>query len=81
MMRQGLKATPIGYDHLEVIGEAANGLEAIERARVLKPDVIVMDVNMPKLDGLEAAKRIKTVQPDIAILASHCITQTMWCGE
>jgi DNA-binding NarL/FixJ family response regulator len=55
-------------DDFEVVGEAADGLEVIEAARKLKPDVVLMDIAMPKLGGLEATVEIKKVNPEIKIL-------------
>ena len=52
----------------EVVGEAANGEDAIRLARALHPDVVVMDIGMPQVNGLEAACRIKAVQPEIRIV-------------
>lgn len=47
---------------LQVVGEAADGLEAVDRARELRPDVVVMDVRMPRLDGIAATRRIRAVE-------------------
>lgn len=69
LLRQGLRTIITGYDHLEVVGEAANGLEAIQMANRPQPDVIVMDINMPKLDGIEATRFIKASHQKIAIVA------------
>ncbi len=69
MLRQGLRAIVNRHVRLEVIGEAADGLEAIDLARRLKPDVVVMDVNMPRCDGIAASKRIKEESPHIGIVA------------
>src|ERR1700731_3073082 len=53
---------------MEVWGEAANGQEAVGKARELKPDLIIMDVNMPVLDGIHSAKEIRAFLPEVPIL-------------
>ncbi len=55
-------------ENIEIIGTASNGLEALEKAAELNPDLVLMDVSMPVLNGLEATKRFKAEQPDIKIL-------------
>ena len=54
---------------IEVIGEAPDGVEAIEKARRLQPDVIIMDVNMPRMNGIEATRRIKAEMPGVRVIA------------
>jgi DNA-binding NarL/FixJ family response regulator len=52
----------------EVIGEASDGLEAVEKAQVLKPDLILLDIGLPSLNGIEAARRISSLIPATTIL-------------
>ena len=57
---------------LEVVGRAANGLEAIERSESLRPDVVLMDLAMPEMGGLQATRLIKTQDaPPFVVIASH----------
>lgn len=58
MVRKGLRLVLEAEDDLHVVGEAADGAEAVEEARRLRPDVILMDVRMPRLDGVEACRRL-----------------------
>jgi DNA-binding NarL/FixJ family response regulator len=63
VFRRGLELVLAEEPDLQIVGEAADGLEAIERAADLLPDVIVMDVRMPGVGGIEAARRIRHAQP------------------
>jgi len=54
---------------IEVVGEAANGEEAVRRSRELRPDVVLMDLRMPVLDGIAATARLRAEQPDVHVLA------------
>jgi DNA-binding NarL/FixJ family response regulator len=55
-------------ENIEIIGEAVNGREAVNKAAELRPDLIVMDHSMPELDGLEAAIQIRQILPKVPIL-------------
>lgn len=68
ILREGLKALLSLADDIEVVGEAADGEEAIERVRALRPDLVLMDVAMPGLGGLEATLAIRREHPDVKIL-------------
>ena len=66
--RAGLRELFSERPPLHVLGEAANGVEAISQAIALQPDVIVMDVSMPKMNGIEATREIHRTQPHIRII-------------
>ena len=73
LMRIGLKSLFCDYPELEIVGEAVNGKEAIEKAKLIKPDVILMDLGLPDITGIEATKRILEHNNNIRIvvLTSH----------
>jgi two-component system response regulator NreC len=68
LVRAGLRALLAGAEGLEVIGEAADGRQAVELAGTLKPDLILMDVAMADLNGIEAARQIRQTSPDVKLL-------------
>jgi DNA-binding NarL/FixJ family response regulator len=68
ILRDGIRALVDLHDDLEIIGEAYEGKEAIEKALELEPDVVIMDITLPGVDGLEVIRRIKKKNTKIRIL-------------
>ncbi|HVE45913.1 MAG TPA: response regulator transcription factor [Acidimicrobiales bacterium] len=66
--RLGLSALLSSLEGFEVAGEAANGTEAVAQAAALRPDVVVMDLQMPEMNGIDATRRIVNALPDVAVL-------------
>jgi DNA-binding NarL/FixJ family response regulator len=68
LVREGLRAVLAGEVDLEVVGEARDGQEALKMCRSLEPDLVLMDVRMPKSDGLEATRAIKEEMPKVSVV-------------
>jgi two-component system nitrate/nitrite response regulator NarL len=68
LFRKGLARLLDAQPDFEVVGEARDGLEAVEQVQALRPDVVLMDIRMPGCDGLEATRRIKVQMPDVRVV-------------
>ncbi|MBI4282673.1 MAG: response regulator transcription factor [Chloroflexi bacterium] len=69
MVREGISLLLKAHPDMEVVGEATDGSEALEKVTELCPDVVLMDITMPKMSGLEATQQIKKVFPEMQVLA------------
>jgi len=76
LLREGISALVDGESDMKLVAEASNGQEAIEKFRLCRPDVTIMDLQMPKLDGVEAISRIRAEFPD-----SKIIVLTTYTGD
>lgn len=68
VVREGIRELIQREEGMEIVGEAGDGEEAVQLAERLKPDIILMDISMPKLNGIEATQRIKGLHPSISVL-------------
>ena len=68
-VRDGLKLLLQSQPDIEIVGEAADGREAVDRAQALKPEVAVLDLSMPRMNGLVAARLLKQLAPSVAVVA------------
>jgi DNA-binding NarL/FixJ family response regulator len=68
LVRKGFRSLLLTFPNLEVVGEADNGEDALQKAGTLKPNIVLMDVNMPKMDGVTATRMIKQNYPEIAVV-------------
>ncbi len=86
VVRQGLRTLLEGRNEWEVVGEASDGIEAVEKVGALQPDVVVLDVTMPRMNGIEACRLIRQKNPGREILfvtqhdSPHMMREAMAAG-
>ncbi|WHZ27709.1 MAG: Chemotaxis protein methyltransferase CheR [Nitrospira sp.] len=68
MVRQGIRAVLEGYEDVQIVGEAVDGQDAVRLAEQLRPGIVVMDINMPKMNGIEATQEITARYPNIIVI-------------
>ena len=68
IMREGLKLLLTKYNDIDIIADASNGNDAVELCRSLHPDIVILDIQMPRLSGIEACKIIKREFPEIKVI-------------
>lgn len=81
VVRSGFRMILDAQSDLEVVGEVANGREAVEQATALQPDVVIMDVTMPELNGIEATRRIAAAMPKTRVLALSMHKDSVYVRE
>jgi DNA-binding NarL/FixJ family response regulator len=81
VVRQGLRLSLSRAPHIRIVGEASDGLEAVDMARRRKPDVVIMDVRMPNLDGLEATRQIAEQLPGTKVLLFTAYSERSLLGR
>jgi DNA-binding NarL/FixJ family response regulator len=80
LMRGGLRAMLGTQDDMEVVGEASDGGEAVEQALALRPDVVIMDIRMPRVDGIEATRRLAVhgPSPRVLVVTTFDLDEYVW---
>jgi DNA-binding NarL/FixJ family response regulator len=81
LVRRGFRRILDDEAHITVVGEASDGVEAVQMARALKPNVVLMDCAMPRMDGLLAAKEIVNTFPETAILMLSMHSENTWVRQ
>lgn len=79
--RNGIKTLLSVYDDMDLAGEASNGREAVKACKDLRPDIVLMDMDMPILNGIEATKSIKGYDPNIKIIALSSFSDKKYVSE
>jgi DNA-binding NarL/FixJ family response regulator len=76
MLREGLRSLLEREPGIAVIGEAANGAEAVLLTREMRPSVVIMDIEMPEINGIEATRRIAAEMPEVKVIGLSMHTET-----
>ncbi|MBN6034225.1 response regulator transcription factor [Amycolatopsis sp. 195334CR] len=81
MIRAGVAAILASDEQIEVVAEAADGREAVERVRSVRPDVALLDIRMPNLDGLSAAEEVRRLVPETAVIMLTTFSEDEYIGR
>ena len=81
MFREGLRAIINDENDMAIVGEARDGLEALQKVDELHPDVVLMDINMPRLDGVQATRQLLAQHPQVRIIILTMYDQDKYVFE
>ncbi|MFT4691180.1 MAG: response regulator transcription factor [Verrucomicrobiia bacterium] len=81
VVREGIRSCLAAFGHLNIVGEACNGQEAIDQAKALQPNIVLMDINMPLVNGIEATRAIATSQPKSRVVILTVVNSQQYVAE